>query len=57
MGTKQTGLISFRIADLERDSTWLDVVKQAAQEMQKHPKQTKALIRRWIGSRQQFAEV
>lgn len=57
LGTKQTGLISFRIADLERDSAWLDVVKQAAREMQKHPKQTKALIRRWIGSRQQFAEV
>ena len=57
LGTKQTGLISFRIADLERDGEWLDTVKQAAQEMQKHPQQTKALIRRWVGSRQQFAEV
>lgn len=57
LGTKQTGLISFRIADLERDSEWLDSVKHAAQEMQKHPRQTKELIRRWVGSRQQFAEV
>ena len=57
LGTRQTGLVSFRIADLQRDAGWLDDVKSAANIMQQHPKQAKALIERWVGNRQQFAEV
>jgi len=57
LGTRQTGLVSFRIADLQRDGAWLESVKQAALIMENYPIETKALIARWVGQRQQFAEV
>ncbi|KZY64366.1 hypothetical protein A3738_19325 [Oleiphilus sp. HI0066] len=57
LGTRQTGLVSFRIADIQRDAAWLDTVKQVAQIMQRYPRQSSALIERWVGNRQQFAEV
>ncbi|MCH2160040.1 MAG: ATP-dependent DNA helicase RecG [Oleiphilaceae bacterium] len=57
LGTRQTGLVSFRIADIQRDGAWLDTVKQVAQIMQRYPRQSNALIERWVGNRQQFAEV
>ena len=58
LGTRQTGLVDFRIADLERDQTLLDPVKQAAQRLlQQHPEAVRALIERWLGDRTRYAGV
>ena len=57
LGTRQTGLVSFKIADLQRDAHCLDDVKKFAPVMQHFPKESKALIERWVGNKQQFAEV
>jgi len=57
LGTRQTGLISFRIADLQRDAYWLEQVKSTAATLASDDKTANALIRRWVGNRQQFAEV
>ena len=58
LGTRQTGLISFRVADLSRDAALLDAVKQAAEEiMTSYPELIDPLIERWIGDRQDFINV
>ncbi|MDC9728305.1 MAG: ATP-dependent DNA helicase RecG [Methyloprofundus sp.] len=58
MGTKQTGQMQFKIADLERDAGLLDSVSEAAALIQKdHPENTQALINRWLGTTTKYAEV
>jgi ATP-dependent DNA helicase RecG len=57
LGTRQTGLVSFRIADLQRDQQWLETVKLLATRMQAYPELSRALVRRWVGQRERFAEV
>ena len=58
LGTRQTGLVDFRIADLERDAGLLDEVKPAAQRLlQTHPETVEPLIQRWLGERTRYAEV
>lgn len=54
LGTRQTGLAEFRIADLARDKGMLDAVASAAQQMM-HAQGTSVapLVRRWIGDRNQ----
>ena len=49
LGTRQTGMLQFRIADLSRDEHLLTVVHELANEMQQHPIKTKQLIQRWLG--------
>lgn len=50
LGTRQTGQLAFRIADLSRDAHLLPAVQQAGELMlAKHPRQTERLIERWIG--------
>lgn len=53
LGTKQTGLIDFKIADLQRDQGWLETVKQIAPLIS----QPEAIIQRWVGQSQKYAEV
>lgn len=49
LGTRQTGDIPFRIADLIRDQALFPKVQQLAQQLQRHyPNQAKALIERWL---------
>jgi ATP-dependent DNA helicase RecG len=49
LGTRQTGDIPFRIADLIRDQSLFPRVQQLAQQLQRHhPTQAKALIERWL---------
>lgn len=49
LGTRQTGLISFRIADFIRDQDLLPVVKKATAEILKHyPSNVQPLIDRWL---------
>ena len=58
LGTRQTGLMSFRIADILRDEHMLTDVKQVASELMKHyPQHVEPLIKRWHGLLQQYAAV
>ncbi|MDH5183145.1 MAG: ATP-dependent DNA helicase RecG [Gammaproteobacteria bacterium] len=50
LGTRQTGLMQMRIADLQRDQGMLPEVREAAELLlRQHPQQVEALIHRWIG--------
>jgi ATP-dependent DNA helicase RecG len=56
LGTRQTGQLSFRIADLSRDAHLLPAVQDVgAQLLAHHPRQAELLITRWIGSAARFA--
>ncbi len=58
MGTRQTGQMQFKIADLERDADLLESVSEAVTLIQKHhPENNQALIKRWLGSTTKYAEV
>lgn len=58
LGTKQTGLLQLRIADIVRDEYLLDDVKKAADIVIKEsPQQVKNLINRWVGEAQQYVNV
>jgi ATP-dependent DNA helicase RecG len=47
-GTRQTGLTTFRVADLVRDKDLLPVVQEAAKKILKdHPSNVQSLIERW----------
>ena len=50
LGTRQTGQLSFRIADLARDAHLLPIVQEVgAYLLSHHPQQAEQLIVRWIG--------
>ena len=50
LGTRQTGLAEFRIAELGRDSDMLDAVSDISDQLlASKPENVKGLIRRWIG--------
>lgn len=53
LGTKQTGLIDFKIADLQRDQGWLEAVKAIAPTI----RNPESIIQRWVGHSQKYAEV
>jgi ATP-dependent DNA helicase RecG len=56
LGTRQTGQLSLRIADLARDAHLLPAVQQVGERMLAHyPQQTGQLIERWIGSAARYA--
>jgi ATP-dependent DNA helicase RecG len=58
LGTRQTGLMEFRIAELPAHSHLLDEVQAIANHIRKsHPELADPLIQRWTGSGQQFAKV
>lgn len=58
LGTRQTGLMSFRLADLMRDAYMLPQVQRCAHEMlQRSPQTAEALMQRWIANREKYAEV
>jgi ATP-dependent DNA helicase RecG len=55
LGTRQAGVIDFRIADLARDNGLLPAVQRAAALMQQeYPQCVQPLIDRWLGNKQQF---
>ena len=50
LGTRQTGLAEFRVAELGRDADMLDAVSEIADDLlANHPDCVQGLIRRWIG--------
>ena len=58
LGTRQTGMLQFRVADLARDAALLKFVPSAADTiLNQHPEQADKLIRRWIGDASRFAGV
>ncbi len=58
LGTRQTGMMLFRIADLARDADLLNLIPAVADRLlASHPKQSDKLIRRWIGDASRFAGV
>ena len=57
LGTKQTGLASFKIADLERDEDLLEEARSGAVKILKqHPEQVTPLIHRWLGEADRYGE-
>ncbi len=58
LGTRQTGMLQFRVADLVRDAHLLQRIPPVAEDLlAHHPAQVQALIRRWVGDAAQFAGV
>jgi ATP-dependent DNA helicase RecG len=58
LGTRQTGLLSLRIADLVRDQAMLPAVQRCASKMLRlHRDRVDPLIERWVGGAVDYAEV
>lgn len=57
LGTRQTGLASYRIADLSRDQDLIPAAQQTALVLwQQDRRGSEALIRRWLGYREIYAQ-
>jgi ATP-dependent DNA helicase RecG len=58
LGTRQTGLLQFKVADLMRDADLLPVVREAAQELlARWPQHVSPLLERWLRHGQQYGQV
>ncbi|MBE8718979.1 ATP-dependent DNA helicase RecG [Cellvibrio polysaccharolyticus] len=58
LGTRQTGEMQFRIANLQRDAHLLTGVKQCALVlMSEYPEICAAIVARWIGQNQHYLQV
>lgn len=56
LGTRQTGSISFKVADLIRDQHLLPMIEACATKLaQSTPTSPEALIERWVGSKEDYA--
>jgi ATP-dependent DNA helicase RecG len=50
LGTRQTGQLQFRIADLARDADMLPAVHEVGETLlQEHPELAERLVTRWVG--------
>ncbi|WP_419570931.1 ATP-dependent DNA helicase RecG [Rheinheimera sp.] len=57
LGTRQTGQVNYRIADLSRDAELIPAAQQAAQQLQQHyPQHMAPLVRRWLGFKEIYAQ-
>jgi len=58
LGTKQTGLPEYRIANLVRDAELMPLVQKSAETIQRRfPDASRAIIRRWLGDAHQYGKV
>ncbi len=58
LGTRQTGEMELRIADLQRDAHLLPNIKKTAETMlARYPSQANAIIRRWMGGSERYGQV
>ncbi len=58
LGTRQTGMLQLRIADLQRDEALLaPVAEAAARLLAREPALGDALIRRWLGVKERYGAV
>ena len=58
LGTRQTGDIRFKLANLQRDAALMDHVKHLAQQIvSEYPQRVEPLIQRWLGKHKDYASV
>jgi ATP-dependent DNA helicase RecG len=58
LGTRQTGLPQYRVADLLRDAGLMPAVQQTAESITRtSPKNAQAIIRRWTGDAGRYGNV
>ncbi|MFW1677354.1 ATP-dependent DNA helicase RecG [Pontibacter sp. JAM-7] len=57
LGTRQTGMMQFRMADLQRDADLLTRIRTLADPMQQWPEQVDLLIQRWLGHAEHYGNV
>ena len=58
LGTRQTGELAFRIADLMRDEALMEPARKvAAALLQRYPQRVERLLRRWLRGGQDYADV
>ena len=58
LGTRQTGMMQFRIADLSRDEALLPRVQRAARTLlSQYPGHVAPLIGRWLGASEEYGRV
>ena len=58
LGTRQTGLPDYRIANLARDADLLPKVQRAAEEItHRSPEAAPAIVRRWLGDAGRYGKV
>lgn len=58
LGTRQTGMLELRIADLQRDQHLLNNIQLVATELlNDHPNYVRMLIRRWLGETEHYRQV
>ncbi len=58
LGTRQTGVLQLRVADLVRDADLLPRVIEISDELlERHPERVAPLIRRWSRGATEFAKV
>ena len=55
LGTRQTGSVTFRVADLVRDQHLLPLIEQCANKLStSSPNSIEPLIQRWVGSKENY---
>jgi ATP-dependent DNA helicase RecG len=58
LGTRQTGMEQFHIADLQRDHVLLpDVIKTASELLSLYPERIDTIIQRWLGRNEEYGNV
>ena len=58
MGTRQTGAINLKIADLARDVDLLEAIQQTTEQILiQAPQAIQPLCDRWLGASTEYAEV
>ncbi|MBL8201117.1 MAG: ATP-dependent DNA helicase RecG [Chromatiales bacterium] len=57
LGTRQTGQMQLRVADLVRDADLMPVVQELAQKLADRPALAEELMQRWIGTGSRYGEV
>lgn len=58
LGKRQTGLMQLKVANIMRDASLLPEVQKIAEYLlETHPESADAIIRRWIGSADQYGDV
>ncbi len=57
LGTRQTGLPDYRIADLSRDAELMPKVQRAANSLRNSEETARAIIRRWLGEADRYVKV
>ena len=57
LGTRQTGLPDYRIADLVRDADLMPQVRVAAEVIRRSSDRATAIVRRWLGDADRYGKV